>query len=230
MKRSHIALLTALLVFVSCGRARVIPRKTFSEVFARMLLADQQVRYDADPNMSLIADTTLFYEPILEEYGYTKADYVKSVGKYMEDPEKFADIFKESKKILDDHIFELTAEKRRVAKQDSLARVYASMTFLRPPIYRDIARDSIRLDTVSVELDSNGIFSWERIRPDTLYYGPRFVVKVDVDSLQQANDVAAEAKKPEVKKPEVKAEKVSNSLKLKMPELPKPAKFRSIKK
>ena len=59
-----------------------------------MLLADQQVRYDADPNMSLIADTTLFYEPILEEYGYTKADYVKSVGKYMEDPEKFADIFK----------------------------------------------------------------------------------------------------------------------------------------
>ena len=68
-----------------------------------MLLADQQVRYDADPNMSLIADTTLFYEPILEEYGYTKADYVKSVGKYMEDPEKFADIFKESKKILDDH-------------------------------------------------------------------------------------------------------------------------------
>lgn len=148
----------------------------------------------------------------------------------MEDPEKFADIFKESKKILDDHIFELTAEKRRVAKQDSLARVYASMTFLRPPIYRDIARDSIRLDTVSVELDSNGIFSWERIRPDTLYYGPRFVVKADVDSLQQANDVAAEAKKPEGKKPEVKAEKVSNALKLKMPELPKPAKFRSIKK
>ena len=179
---------------------------------------------------ALIADTTLFYEPILEEYGYTKADYVKSVGKYMEDPEKFADIFKESKKILDDHIFELTAEKRRVAKQDSLARVYASMTFLRPPIYRDIARDSIRLDTVSVELDSNGIFSWERIRPDTLYYGPRFVVKADVDSLQQANDVAAEAKKPEGKKPEVKAEKVSNALKLKMPELPKPAKFRSIKK
>ena len=216
-------MLTALLVFVSCGRARVIPRKTFSEVFARMLLADQQVRYDADPNMSLIADTTLFYEPILEEYGYTKADYVKSVGKYMEDPEKFADIFKESKKILDDHIFELTAEKRRVAKQDSLARVYASMTFLRPPIYRDIARDSIRLDT-------NGIFSWGRIRPDTLYYGPRFVVKADVDSLQQANDVAAEAKKPEGKKPEGKAEKVSNALKLKMPELPKPAKFRSIKK
>ena len=55
--------------------------------------------------MSLIADTTLFYEPILEEYGYTKADYVKSVGKYMEDPEKFADIFKESKKILDDQLF-----------------------------------------------------------------------------------------------------------------------------
>ena len=83
---------------------------------------------------------------------------------------------------------------------------------------------------MSVELYSNGIFSWGRIRPDTLYYGPRFVVKADVDSLQQANDVAAESKKPEVKKPEVKDEKVSNSLKLKMPELPKPAKFRSIKK
>lgn len=184
---------------VSCSRARVIPRKTLTDIYVRMLLADQQVRYSSDPNLAIVADTTRFYEPILAQAGYDKADYVKTVGRYMKDPEKFSEIFRDAKKILDAHVLELTVEERSKARRDSLAKVYASMPFRRAPLYLDMSQDSVRRDTVSIQLDSDGVYSWGRIRPDTVFYGPRCVLRPETDTLAHAADSVPEEVKGSVK-------------------------------
>ena len=205
MRIRHIGLLFALLCVMSCGRARVIPERTFSKIYARMFLADQMVRNDNE--LLLVADTTLFYAPILEEFGYTRDDYVKSVCHYMEDPEHFAKIFESAKDILNKHIEELTAEERRMHKLDSLRSVYEAADFIHAPLYRDLESDSIRFDTVSVELDSIGMYEWTRIYPDTLFYGPCYVLKEvsDTSSRSDSSVVVLENVATKLKKLEDKS-------------------------
>ncbi len=195
----HIVLLLTVAMVFSCGRqGRVIPARKFAKIYAQMLVADQWAGNDS--RLSRIADTSLFYEPLLEEYGYTSRDYVRSVGHYMEDPEAFGKIFKNVKEILDRHIDELTADERKAHRADSIRRAIEMMDFLRPPVYMymGMERDSVRHDTVAVSIDSSGIFAWMRILPDTLYSGPAFALKRDLDSLAAvADSVVAVKETPE---------------------------------
>ena len=202
--------MAAVAVF-SCGRqGRVIPERKFARIYAKMLVADQWVRND--DNLSRIADTTLFYEPILEEFGYTSRDYVRSVGHYMEDPETFGKVFKNVKEILDEHIAELTADERRAHRADSIRRAIEKMDFLRAPIYMymNMERDSVRHDTVAVSIDSVGVYFWERLLPDTLYSGPSFTLKRDLDSLAAVVDSVAVEKKPEPDTVAIKSSPLKN--------------------
>ena len=86
--------LSALIFLASCGtdEAEVIPRDDMSRIYAEMLLTDQWIINT--PNIRLIADTSLVYAPIFEKYGYDTDDYRKSVDHYMDDPERFARIFR----------------------------------------------------------------------------------------------------------------------------------------
>lgn len=204
----HICLLLIVAVAVSCsGRGRVIPKSKFAKIYADMLVADQWVRNDH--KLSLVSDTTLFYEPILEEYGYDREDYLESVSHYMKDPESYGKIFKDVKKILEAHILELTAEERARHAADSVRKAIEAMDFPRPPVYRDMTKDTVRFDTVSISRDSAGLLEWGRIIPDTIYHGPAFVLKAEIDSLVALRDSLQKkdslekveaAKKPEAKK------------------------------
>lgn len=102
-KGSNIFLLLAVgacLVW-SCAKkdeARVIPRAVFSKIYAEMFLTDQWMLIN-DGNRQF-PDTTLFYEPIFNKYGFTTDDYLRSVDYYLNDPERFARIVDKSVKIL----------------------------------------------------------------------------------------------------------------------------------
>ena len=69
----------AAVSFSSCnmGGEKVIPRAKLSRIYAEMLMTDQWIQ--ATPGVRLIADTSLVYAPILESYGYTTEDYMRSV-------------------------------------------------------------------------------------------------------------------------------------------------------
>ena len=82
----------SLFFLISCGgdKEKVIPRSKLAEIYAEMFITDQWL--GANPSLRRSADTSLVYAPILEKYGYTSADYRKSVDMYMDDPERFSRI------------------------------------------------------------------------------------------------------------------------------------------
>lgn len=95
-----IALAAALAVAVGCERrARVIPADTFSEIYADMFLADQWIASNSRYRRK--ADTSLFYVPIFGKYGYSLKDYDLSVRYYLESPDKYAKILKQSAALLE---------------------------------------------------------------------------------------------------------------------------------
>lgn len=192
MKRIFRIVLTAFVVLMafSCSRqGRVIPSHKMARIYADMLVRDQWLLNNSD--WFGRADTSLVYEPILRKYGYTKMDYVHSVAHYMENPEDLGKIFGETKDIIDAHIKELMAESRAKARLDSILRAIEASPHRRAPLYLDMDRDSIRLDTVAVDIDTNGILVWKRILLDTLYKGPQMVIRSERDSIARADSVRA---------------------------------------
>ena len=191
-------LAAAALLVISCGRnGRVIPAHKLSKIYAEMLVLDQRIRNN--PQLASTADTTLVYEPILNKYGYSGKDYAKSVARYMKDPEAFGKIFKDTREILDSHIKELKAAERARQKADSLRNAIEAKTFLRAPIYMDIACDTVRIDTVAVSIDSLGIYSWRRFVPDTLYDGPVYRLRAKADTVAVADTLAKATETVKVK-------------------------------
>ena len=168
----HIGLTLASLSLLSCIRSKVIPADKFAEVYADMFLADQKVRSDAE--LTRIADTTLFYEPVLAKYGYDREDYLKSVGHYMEDPERFAKVFEASRNILDARVIELRAVLRREEKADSIRKAIEAMTFRRAP-------------------DSSGLFVVDAVLPDTIFTGPSFITLSQLDSVRNIESAYRES-------------------------------------
>ncbi len=110
-KRVVTAVLIAAAVIsllAGCRReGRLIPRKQLAYIYSDMLVADQWL--SDHRTFRRQADTTLFYEPIFEYYGYTTADYVYSVRHYMDDPERFARIMKKSSTLLGSRLRRLKA-------------------------------------------------------------------------------------------------------------------------
>ena len=70
-----------------------------ARIYAEMFLADvwlNQAPQDAKER----ADTTAFYRPIIEKYGYSLEDYWASISYYLQDPDRFSKILKKSNIIL----------------------------------------------------------------------------------------------------------------------------------
>lgn len=137
-----LAIAFLLVLALGCARTgRVIPEEKFSDIYAEMLLADQWI--SSNLKARRVADTTLFYAPILEKYGYDVLDYDASVRHYMKKPADFA-------AILDKSSMKLTAYANRLqAVEDEMKSRY------KLPAYKsvDFSKDTIlviRLDTVSV--------------------------------------------------------------------------------
>ena len=146
-------ILTVMLL-VSCGEreGKVIPRGEFAEIYAQMLLMDQWI--SQTPGARHIADTTLVYEPILNEHGYTSSDYRKSVDVYMDDPERFSRILRETVGIFDGMLEELEEKK---AEQTRLEEIRKHIEQLRGSITVDMEKyfpDVIQEQPDTVRRDS----------------------------------------------------------------------------
>lgn len=137
------AAILALCFLSSCKEeGRVIPRSTMSKIYAEMFLADQWLR--DHPAARPVADTTLFYEPIFNKYGFRKIDYITSVDTYISDPEKFSKILKGSISILEEQ------EKQAVKMSEFESKLNALTANLRNYSRKDFSPASWYADTLGL--------------------------------------------------------------------------------
>jgi hypothetical protein len=142
----------------SCGKDGIIDKDEMAQIYAEMLVTDQWI--NTTPGVRMIADTSLVYAPILERYGYNAADYRRSVDYYLNDPDTYADIMKETVRILDSKLADLNKRKHEINEAKERAKYIKSMS-------QDIAIDDSWLamkhiedngfgldDSLSVEWDS----------------------------------------------------------------------------
>lgn len=190
----RIMLMTAVfLLAVSCGRKedKVIPRSKLAEIYAEMMLVDQWIMNN--PGNRHIADTSLVYEPVLERYGYTSADYRKSVDVYMNDPERFSRILRTTAEILGEKLNALEDQKKEIEHQEALRKLRESLK-IKVEIdmgeyfpYLDEEPYVHYYDSLAVEPDSLWIYRMRNIdRADTIYRDLRMVI---LDSLQVRDTV-----------------------------------------
>ena len=200
--RQHIVFLLAAVVMLaaSCRKdgAEVIPRAKLAKIYAEMLVTDQWIM--TTPGVRLIADTTLVYEPILQKYGYDSDDYRKSIDYYMNDPERFARIFRSTVEIIDNQIAELKHEQ---AILDAIAKLPKVVSDFKVGDYVPYLDDEPYLhfyDSLDVVIDSATLMyrlvSIER--SDTLFDGLKIVLRDSLnvsdsipckDSLMQADSI-----------------------------------------
>ena len=98
--RHCIAVFVLAVCLCSCGReGKVIPRNKMAHIYAEIFLADVWLN-QAPQEAKERADTTAFYRPIIEKYGYSLEDYWASISYYLQDPDRFSKILKKSNIIL----------------------------------------------------------------------------------------------------------------------------------
>lgn len=189
--RHIMTVVSLLLLAVSCGekKDKVIPRGKLAEIYAEFLVMDQWV--SSNSNLRRMADTTLVYEPILERYGYTSADYRKSVDVYMNDPERFSRILRTTGTILDKRLKDLERcrtemeHEEELRKQMEARRIVVTIDMGEYFPYLHSEPYVHYYDSLTVETDSLLIYRLRNIdRADTIYRDLRMVI---LDSLQVAD-------------------------------------------
>ena len=121
-----------------------------SQIYAEMLVVDQWLLENSKYRTQ--ADTSLVYEPIFQKYGYTTEDYRASLEYYMNDPERYSRILRETVEILGEQIDEL---KELKAIED---RLKAIVPYKMDPARLYFGRSEDRLwnygDSISVAMDT----------------------------------------------------------------------------
>lgn len=174
------AVLAALLLCFACSddESKVIPRGKMAKIYAEMLVMDQWAV--SDSRLRQKADTSLIYEPIFEKYGYDGEDYRASVEYYMNDPERFSRILRESADILDARIEELKNLKQELMKQEKNNRLITDFDISDFYPYLSSEPYVHYYDSLAVELDTLSTYRLVSIeRADTLYDCLRMIVQTD---------------------------------------------------
>lgn len=174
------AVLAALLLCFACSddESKVIPRGKMAKIYAEMLVMDQWAV--SDSRLRQKADTSLIYEPIFEKYGYDGEDYRASVEYYMNDPERFSRILRESADILDVRIEELKNLKQELMEQEKINRLITDFDISDFYPYLSSEPYVHYYDSLAVELDTLSTYRLVSIeRADTLYDCLRMIVQTD---------------------------------------------------
>ena len=149
-----------------------------AKIYAEMLVMDQWAV--SDSRLRQKADTSLIYEPIFEKYGYDGEDYRASVEYYMNDPERFSRILRESADILDVRIEELKNLKQELMKQEKINRLITDFEISDFYPYLSSEPYVHYYDSLAVELDTLSTYRLVSIeRADTLYDCLRMIVQTD---------------------------------------------------
>lgn len=178
--RIVLPLMVLVSAVVSCGRGgRVIPVRKMERIYREMLLADQWLA--ENPDKRGIADTTWFYEPIFEKYGFTLSDYQKSVDRYLNDPKRYAEMLGRVEKGLRNDLKVVNArialEDRLQHEADSLAKVWKSVKAKTFNSFLDVFDVDAMTDRVGIEKDSLGVYRPVPVVEDTVFHGPRLVIR-----------------------------------------------------
>lgn len=100
------------MTFSCSDGGKVIPRKKMVSIYADMFVADQWLNQNYKAER--VADTSFVYEAIFEKYGYDSEDYRASVDYYIQDPDRFARILRQTVLELEDRMDEQKAELRKL--------------------------------------------------------------------------------------------------------------------
>ena len=108
IRHIFIILTAALLCLSSCReKESIIPKDIMSQIYYDIYMTDEAV--DVNYGLRRMADTMRIYEPIFNKYGYTTEDYNRSVNFYLERPDKFEDVFEDTKTMLEKRKAELNS-------------------------------------------------------------------------------------------------------------------------
>jgi hypothetical protein len=190
------AVSVAAVVCLACSsdKASVIPRGKLARIYAEMLVTDQWIL--AEPDFRRVADTTLVYEPILQKYGYDTQDYIKSVGYYMNDPERYSRILRTTAELLEERITELKVLKEAYKRKLEIESFVTDFDISEFYPYLSEEPYVHYYDSLAVEADSSFVYHLVSIeRADTLYDLLRMVIRTDslaVDSLVVPKDTIEE--------------------------------------
>lgn len=189
----YILPLLAAVLFTSCSKSEVevIPRDKMADIYMEMFMTDQWIT--STPGMRMIADTSLVYEPILQKYGYDKADYMHSVDFYMDDPERFARILRETSENLDKRIKHLhKLQKQQKQKEEAAKKLERFLGDYKFEEYFPYMGDESYVhyyDSLTFELDTLAVYRLIPIETaDTLY--DRLVMVLRADTVCVCDTVA----------------------------------------
>ena len=186
LKFWHIVAL--FMVVASCRGPRTIPRDTLGDIFHDMFLQDQQIKNDA--SLRRIADTSLVYEGIFQQYGYDTDDYLYTINKYIHKPDRFAKVFEKVSERLTDEAKDIKKELEFQDWQKKFLAIYShridTTSLPRVPLgavdtmYFRLHKDQVKYypppDTLSPVIDTLVL----RVPADTVLID---TLKVQADSL-----------------------------------------------
>ena len=185
---------------ISCSRgARVIPVRKMEKIYREMFLADQWLSMNPDKRPK--ADTSWFYEPIFEKYGYDVEDYRKSVDHYLNDPKRYADMVR---RIADNLEADAAGIKRSIEQQeklrhqaDSIAQAIKDMAPDDFPYYSHIFYVNSMTDRIDLQKNARGAWFPVPVVEDTVFHGPELIIRdtlavTDADTLSVAGPSPAD--------------------------------------
>ena len=204
--RFFLVLVAVAVAVISCGGGgRVIPVRKMEMIYREMLLADQWLA--ENPDKKGMADTTWFYEPIFERYGFTLKDYQISVDHYLNDPKRYAEMIGRVEDGLKKDLSALNAkielEDRLQHETDSIVRVWKSVRAKPFRSFLDVFDVDAMTDRVGFEKDTLGVYRPVPVVEDTVFHGPCLVIrdttgivpsKDSIPPMAKAIDQAAELK------------------------------------
>ncbi|MBR5176771.1 MAG: DUF4296 domain-containing protein [Bacteroidales bacterium] len=184
---------TALVVtLISCSKGpKVIPKRQMEKIYREMFLADQWLDMNSDKRT--MADTTWFYAPIFEKYGYNLDDYRASVDFYLSDPKRYAEMLGRVAKGLENEFAAIQRDLRQKDKirhrADSIAR--AMRAFKRDDLsyYGDLFYVNSMTDRIDIRKNSKGVYFPVPVVEDTVFHGPELIIKDTSKAAPKAPEV-----------------------------------------
>lgn len=176
-----LSVVTALVVtLISCSKGpKVIPKRQMEKIYREMFLADQWLEDHSEKRP--IADTTWYYAPIFEKYGYDIEDYRASVDFYLSDPKRYAEMIGRVAKGLEDESAAIQRNIRQKDKirhrADSIARAMSAFKQDDLSYYGDIFYVNSMTDRIDIRKNSKGVYFPVPVVEDTVFHGPELIIK-----------------------------------------------------
>ena len=145
-------LIVPFVLAVSCHRGpERIPRGEMEEIMRDILLQDQYLKMQITPKRT--KDTTLIYEGIFEQYGYTTDDFLYSLEYYLEDPARMEKVMEKVEARLKEESKQVGEEVKAQNWRSGFMRIYN----LKPDMLHQPQPSPKALDTLFVQFNKDSL-------------------------------------------------------------------------